>query len=189
MKKILFINACIRPQSRTLILAKEVLKRFDGEIEEVNLCKESIRPLDWEQLQERDRLILQKNFSAPLFQYANQFLQADEILIAAPSWDLTFPSVLRVYFEHITITGLTFQYSPEGIPTGFCKANRLIYVTTSGGPFASQQRGYGYIKDLANTFYGIPNTLCFYAENLDIKGADEKGIVQKAIQDIQIAQI
>ena len=71
MKKILFINACIRPQSRTLILAKEVLKRFDGEIEEVNLGKKSIRPLDWEQLQERDRLILQKNFSAPLFQYAN----------------------------------------------------------------------------------------------------------------------
>ena len=71
MKKILFINACIRPQSRTLILAKEVLKRFDGEIEEVNLGKESIRPLDWEQLRERDRLILQKNFSAPLFQYAN----------------------------------------------------------------------------------------------------------------------
>ena len=170
-------------------MAKEALKRLDGETEEVNLGRESLRPLDWEQLQERDRLIAERNFSARLFQYANQFIRADEILIAAPCWDLTFPSALRVYFEHVTVTGLTFQYSPEGIPMGFCNADRMIYVTTSGGPFASQLKGYDYIKDLANTLYGIPNVLCFQAENLDIKGADVDGILQKAIRDIQTADL
>lgn len=97
MKKILFINACIRPDSRTFLLAQEVLKRLDGTTEEVNLCHESIRPLDWEQLKKRDGLIAQGNYSGPLFRYANQFISADEILIAAPYWDLAFPSALRVY--------------------------------------------------------------------------------------------
>ena len=63
MKKILFINSCIRPNSRTLLLAKEVLKRLDGEIEELNLCNENLRPLDWSQLEKRDRLIMHKDFS------------------------------------------------------------------------------------------------------------------------------
>ena len=158
-------------------------------MEEVTLSKENLRPLDWEQLQERDRLIMQKDFSAQLFQYANQFIKADEIVIAAPSWDLTFPSILRVYFEHITITGLTFKYSPEGIPTGLCKAKRMIYVTTSGGPFATQRKGYDYIKDLANSLYGIPNVLCFKAENLDIIGADVNGIMEKSIKEIEAADL
>lgn len=189
MKKILFINACVRPGSRTYLLAREVLKRLDGKTEEVKLCDENICPLDWEQLEKRDRLIMQKNFSDPLFKYANQFVEADEILIAAPCWDLAFPSVLRVYFEHITITGLTFEYSPEGVPTGLCNAGRIIYVATSGDPFAGQRHGYDYIKDLANSFYGIPDVMCFKAENLDIKGADVNGIIQKAIQDIETAGI
>lgn len=189
MKKILFINACIRPDSRTFLLAQEVLKRLDGKTEEVNLCHESIRPLDWEQLKKRDGLIAQGNYSGPLFRYANQFISADEILIAAPYWDLAFPSALRVYLEHITITGLTFRYSPQGIPTGLCNADRLIYVTTAGGPIADQPHGYGYIKDLATTFYGIPNVMCFKAENLDIAGADVNGIIKKAVNDIKAADI
>lgn len=37
MGKILFVNACVRPESRTMILAKHVLSKLDGVIEEVNL--------------------------------------------------------------------------------------------------------------------------------------------------------
>lgn len=189
MKKILFINACIRPHSRTLLLAKEVLKKLDGEIEQVDLSKENLRPLDWEHLEQRDRLILQKDFSAPMFKYANQLVEADEIVMAAPCWDLAFPSILRVYLEHTTVTGLTFKYSAEGIPMGFCKAKRMIYVTTSGGPFAYQSQGYDYIKDLATTLYGIPDVLCFQAENLDVQGVDVNSQIQTAIKEIEAADL
>ena len=34
---ILFVNACVRKQSRTLVLAKKLLNSFDGEIKEVRL--------------------------------------------------------------------------------------------------------------------------------------------------------
>lgn len=184
MKKILFINSCIRPCSRTYLLAQKVLEKSDGIIDEINLCQENLVPLNWDELQKRDYLVSTGNFSAPMFKYANQFVEADEIIIAAPYWDLAFPSLLRVYLEHITISGLTFRYSDEGKAVGLCKARRIIYVTTAGGPVTDHNPGYEYIKALSSFFYGIPEILYFKAENLDIKGADVTAILEKAMGDI-----
>ena len=44
--KTLFVNACVRPESRTKILADHLLDKLGGEIEEVNLEKENIQPLN-----------------------------------------------------------------------------------------------------------------------------------------------
>ena len=46
MNKILFINACVREKSRTLALAREIMKSQGGEVTEVKLEAENIRPLD-----------------------------------------------------------------------------------------------------------------------------------------------
>lgn len=185
MRKILFVNACIRPNSRTYTLAQKVLEKLDGEITEVCLCRENLTPLYQEQLEERNTQLAAQNFSAPLFRYARQFAAADDIVIAAPYWDLAFPSLLRIYFEYVTVTGVTFRYTAEGIPVGMCKAKRIIYVTTAGGPIENRNLGYDYIKTLAETFYGIPNMQCFKAENLDIQGADIHGILQEALLEIE----
>ena len=40
MKKILFVNACVRPESRTMILARHLLAKLEGEIEELDLGAE-----------------------------------------------------------------------------------------------------------------------------------------------------
>lgn len=189
MRKILFIDTCARPDSRTNYLAQEVLKKLDGTTERVNLFQEKIPSLDLELLEKRNRLLQERNFSDPMFRYAGQFAAADDIVIAAPYWDLAFPSVLRVYLEHVTVTGVTFQYTPEGIPEGLCHAKRIIYVTTAGGPVGNQNLGYDYVKALAGTFYGIPEVLCFKAENLDIVGADVDGILQDAVRDIRLASL
>ena len=185
MKKILFVNACIRPCSRTRLLAQKVLDRMEGQIDEVNLCRENPAPLNWEQLEKRTALTEAQNYSSPLFQYARQFAEADEILVAAPYWDLAFPSVLRVYFEHTSIIGVTFKYSPEGLPIGLCKAKRIIYVTTAGGTIGGNNLGYDYIKTLAGTFYGIKNVLCFKAENLDSEGVNAVCVLQDTMKEIE----
>ena len=54
---ILFINACVRENSRTLILAKNIMKDMDGEITEVNLNIEDIEPLNGETLKKRESLV------------------------------------------------------------------------------------------------------------------------------------
>ncbi|HIU79007.1 MAG TPA: hypothetical protein IAB09_06270 [Candidatus Avilachnospira avicola] len=47
MNNILFINACVRPDSRTRLLAKKVLERLNGNVTELDLEAEGLRPLDW----------------------------------------------------------------------------------------------------------------------------------------------
>lgn len=115
MNKVLFINACVRPESRTCRLAREVLKRLPGEPEELRLYEEPIEPLDQETLEKRTELVARGDYRDPLFRYAKQFAQAADIVVAAPYWDLSFPAILKVYLEQICVTGLTFQYTPEGI--------------------------------------------------------------------------
>ena len=105
---ILFVNACVRKESRTLVLAKDILSREDGTVTEVDLTKENLLPLNRESLELRDRLLKAGRRDDPMFRYARQFAEADEIVIAAPFWDLSFPSMLKIYMEQITVTGVTF---------------------------------------------------------------------------------
>ena len=175
---ILFINACVRENSRTLVLAKNILSQMSGEIIEVNLNEENIVPLNRELLEKRERLISDENKNDPMFSYATQFAKADEILIAAPFWDLSFPAILKAYIEQISVSGITFEYV-DGRPHGLCKAKSLKYVTTSGGPIFADF-GYEYIKALAKNFYGISETKAYRAMNLDVDMIAAEDVLTKA---------
>ena len=179
MSEILLINACVREHSRTLELAKHVLGLLGGEVSEVNLYETKLAPLDAKGMSERDAAFRAKDFSAPYFDLANRFATAKTIVVAAPYWDLMFPAVLKVYFETVTVNGLTFAYGKNGIPTGLCRAKRLIYVTTSGGPII-KNFGYEYVSTLATSFYGIKDVRCISAQGLDIYGADVDAILRSA---------
>ena len=184
---ILYINACVRKISRTNELAQFALSKLNGNIEEINLGCEKITPLYKEQLKLRDSLIKDKNYNHPMFKYAKQFASADVILISAPYWDLSFPAILKTYFENINVNGITFSYSEKGYPVSLCKAKKLIYITTSGGPVISDAFGFGYIKSLAENFYGINDINYIKAEGLDILGASIQEILEKAKKDIEIS--
>ena len=175
---ILFINACVRKDSRTLVLAKNVMKDMSGEIIELDLNLENIEPLNRELLEKRDSLLKDGRLDDPMFCYARQFADADEIVIAAPFWDLAFPAKLKIYLEQITVSGITFKYM-NGTPIGLCKAKKLTYVTTSGGPIFDDF-GYAYVKALAQKFYGIEKTEAVRAMNLDVEMISAEELLQKA---------
>ena len=184
MKKILFINACVRKNSRTKIIADYLLAKMSGEITEVKTADIDFLPVDEAFLAKRDALIASSDFDDPLFEHARLFAGADEIVIAAPYWDLSFPASLKQYIEHINVLGITFAYTSEGTPKGLCKAKKLYYVTTAGGAFVPEDYGFGYVKALAQNFYGIPEVQLIQATGLDIYGADEEQIIRKAMNEI-----
>ncbi len=177
---ILFVNACVRKQSRTLILAKRLLDTLDGEIKEVQLEKVAFPVVNEEFIDLRESLKNAGKYDDPMFDLGRDFANADTIVIAAPYYDLSFPAMLKQYFEQINVLGLTFTYSDTGIPQGLCKAKKLYYVTTAGGPILSDEPGFGYVKALANTFYGIEEVHQIKAEGLDIIGADVEAILNSA---------
>ena len=184
---VLMINACVRPASRTRQLAEQVLREIGGDVTEVNLEKEAIAPLNRERLERRDRVLAEGRLDDPMLRYALQLRDADQIVMAAPYWDGSFPSLLKIYMEAVTVCGVTFRYSEEGVPIGLCRAKRLIYVTTSGGPLVYDAAGYGYIRHLCTEFYGIKDVRLVKAEGLDIVGADVQAIMADA--ENQVKQI
>lgn len=181
MERILFINACIRPKSRTIELVNHVLKNLCGKVEEIKLYDQDLAPLTLEEIKLRDIATKNKDFSNENFNLSKQFAEADVIVIAAPYWDLMFPAVVKNYLEKITVNGLTFAYGENGVPYGLCKAKRLIYVTTSGGPII-HNFGFDYVEALAKNFYGIDKVQFVSAEGLDVYGADQTKIIEQAKQ-------
>ena len=179
-KPILFVNACVRKESRTRQLAEKLLAKLGGDYEEVRLEALAFPVCDGKFLAKRDRLAAAGDWQDPMFDLARQFTEAETIVIAAPYWDLSFPAMLKQYLEQVNVVGISFKYSEEGIPVGLCRAGRLFYVTTAGGCYVPEDYGFGYVKALAQNYYGIRDVRKFEAVGLDIYGADVSAIMRSA---------
>ena len=182
---LLFIDACVRKDSRTRRLADCLLETLNRPYVHLHLCEHAFPPADEAFLNRRDLLLQQKAYDDPLFAYARQFAAAEEIVIAAPYWDLSFPAALKQYLEQINVVGITFFYTPQGVPKGLCRAKKLYYVSTAGGNFVPEEFGYGYVRALAQGFYGIADTQLIQAGGLDIEGADTESILRACMDGIR----
>ena len=191
MEQLLFINACVRGEkSRSLNLARRFLDRWqqahpDGVITEVDLCKDRPVPQYPEVLAERDALWEAGKLDHPMFDLAHQFANADRIVIAAPFWELSFPAILKIYLERITVTNITFGYNEQGANVGLCKAGKLLLITTRGGNFsrpetAWMEMGARQLEALC-AMYGIPSFQCLAAEGLDDIRNDKEAILAEAM--------
>ena len=177
---ILYVNACVRKYSRTKRLADKLLEKLNNTVEEVKLSEISFPKVDQDFLIHRDELIEAGNFVDPLFDLAHQFAAADVIVVAAPYYDLSFPASLKQYLEQINVVGITFRYSDAGIPVPLCNAKKLYYITTAGGNYVPDEFGFGYVRALAEGYYGIKDVELIRAVGLDIVGANVEGIMKEA---------
>lgn len=183
---ILHINSCVRENSRTYKIASALLDIIGTEedVVEIKLKDKDISPLTEEKLEYRTRLISEKSFGDEVFDYAKQFANADTIVISAPFWDLSFPSLLKVYIENIYITGIVSEYGTDGRPKGLCRAKKLYYVTTAGGPYV-QDFSFDYIRDLCVCYFGIGEARLIKAEMLDVDGFDSEAIINDTISNLK----
>ena len=159
MKNILLIDSCVRgDQSRTLALARQWLAEEEPEarVEHLRLYDLDLTPLPLEEVEERRDTGL-----------AEQFARADEIVVAAPYWDLSFPAILKVYLERICVSGITFRYvGPRA--EGLCRAKRAVYISTAGGFIGQRHLGEDYVRALFRELFGIPDFLTVRREGLDL---------------------
>ncbi len=179
---ILYVNACVRAESRTNRLAKALLDKL-GAYEEVRLTDLVMKPLNEESLGYREAQIEKQNYNDSIFDLSKQFAEADLIVVSAPYWDGQFPAVLKTYIENIYAIGIVTKYSEDGRPQGLCKAKKLYYVTTAGGEY-DPRFSYDYIEYLVKNVFGIQETELICAEYLDIEGNDAEEIVSKAISNL-----
>ena len=108
---VLFVNACLRgDESRTLTLCREYLEGIE-DVKEVNLSELRLKPYYGDSAAYRAQLEAKGLFDDPMFDIGKDFAEADEIVIGAPYWDLSFPAALKIYIEHAAVMGMTFHYT------------------------------------------------------------------------------
>ena len=195
MEDLLFINACVRGErSRTLQLARRFLeiwqqKHPEAVVAQRDLCRDRLSPQYPEVLEKRDALWSAGKLDDPLFAPARQFAAAGRIVIAAPFWDLSFPAILKIYLERISVTGLTFGYDELGRSVGLCRAEKLLLITTRGGDFslpefAWMEMGEPQLRALC-AMYGIPSFQCLAAQGLDDIRNDRAAILARAMGEAE----
>ena len=188
MRDVLFVDCCIRRgDSNTKTLAESFLSalpqdcavtRLDRMAEERPYFKDSY-------FAQRETLLAENRREHPRFRYAHQFAQADLIVIAAPFWDLSFPALLKVYIEQISVDGITFGSTTDGL-RGLCRASDMIFLTTRGGFYtgSAMEMGSRYL-DALHDFFGIGRYACIAADGMNVAGFDAEASLQRAIHEAQ----
>ncbi len=172
--KLLLVNCCISQRgqgSRTHALAQAFVDRFcethpGTEVETVTPeTLLALKPFNVEMLNERDALASVQAWDAPVYDLARQWRAADAIVVAAPFWDLCYPTALRTYIEYISACGLTYHYDETGC-RGTCRASSLTYLTSGGDVEQEDSVGVIHWRQLAAMF-GIPRFDYVFAGGLD----------------------
>lgn len=127
MKKIIYINSCIRGKdSRTALLADNIISDLkDVEIEEINLSKLNLLPYTesnnpvYHPVEER------------FFEISRKLANSDGIIISAPFWDMSFPALLKVFLEKLSLPDIMFHDDGKTC-LGISGCPFMFYVTTRG---------------------------------------------------------
>lgn len=190
MKKLLFINGCIRRAgvSRTWDLCNRYLEKYrklypEVLIEELRLSECGLYSYLEEDIIRRNELLAKGKRGDEMFSMARQFAEADEILVGVPYWDMSFPSVLKVYIEHVCVEGITFQTTQDGLK-GLAKFTDMVYLSTAGGYVQGRNCGSEYMKAIAE-FLGHGSYRSFVAEGLDIAGNNVEQILSDADVELE----
>ena len=130
MKKLVVINACVRgADSRTLRIAEPIIealaKRYS--VKRYDLPQMEIVPLNPALYSGREVGAVPEWAK----EAAQAIAEADRILIAAPFWDMSFPAVLKCFFEQTSLFDITFTDIGQTC-IGLCKSPKVLYITTRG---------------------------------------------------------
>lgn len=184
MRKALIVDCCLRGKaSRTARLRDAFIAALPGdvEVETLVLEEEALCCLTGAHFEQRQRLLDAGALDHPRFRYARQFAGADIVCVAAPFWDLSFPALLKVYIEHVSVEGITFGGADNQL-VGLCRGSDLVLLTTRGGFYEGNpmEMGSRYL-DALHTFFGFDRYRCVAADGLDLDGAHAQEILERAV--------
>lgn len=170
MRQLIYVDCCLRGlQSRTRRLGEAFLAALPADWSIVSLPLETmdLRPLVGDFLWDREACLERGELSHPRFDLARQFAAADAVVMAAPLWDLSFPALLKIYIENVSVDGISFYADEMGLH-GMCRGGDLVFLTTRGGVYegAPDEMGSRYLEALQG-FFGFDRYHCVAADGLD----------------------
>lgn len=172
MKNLTYINACMRAGSRTGRIASAIIEELGRkyEVETIDLTQNLYPIADNTTLEDRNKGIVPEEHVV----LARKIAAADRIVIAAPFWDMSFPSALKVFFENMSLFGVTFDSNDKEC-YGLCNAEKVMYITTRGMDISTGdplEQATPYIKALSH-LWGWGELTVISAQNMDYSSPEE----------------
>lgn len=190
MKKLLYIDACIRGKdSRTKRIAEPIIEKLKEKynVERFTLNDMDLSIVKEELITKRNNGIIDEN----VMRWAETVRDADRIVIAAPFWDMSIPAALKNFLELCSIFDVTFK-SNDKTCYGNCKAEKMLFITTRGMDINTGdelEQATSYLKAIS-WLWGIGPLQTVSAQNMDYVSeeiVDDK--INKAINEgLEIAE-
>ena len=173
MKKLLYIDACIRDEeSRTKRIAEPIVKALE---KKYDVQRFVLNDMDLEIVQ-RDLIRKRLNgmIDATVMSWAETVRDADRIVIAAPFWDMSIPAALKNFIELCSILDVTFKTNDKTC-YGNCRAEKMLFITTRGMDIPTgdvREQATSYLKALS-WLWGIGPMQVVSAQNMDYASVNE----------------
>lgn len=173
MKKLLYIDACIRDdESRTKRIAEPIVKALETkyDVQRYVLNDMGLTIVQKELVKKRNSGIIDPT----VLTWAKTVRDADRIVIAAPFWDMSIPAALKNFIELCSILDVTFKTNDKTC-YGNCKAEKMLFITTRGMDIPTgdvREQATSYLRALS-WLWGIGPMQVVAAQNMDYASASE----------------
>lgn len=167
MKNLVFIDACIRDElSRTKRIATPLINKLKKTYNVITyeLNKLPLNIVNKEVLTQR----INKEIPEEVISWAESIRDADRVVIAAPFYDMSIPSLLKTFIELCSIFNITFV-SDEKECHGNSRCEKVLYITTRGMKINTGDpldQGTSYIKALSY-LWGLGDVITLARNNMD----------------------
>ncbi len=176
--KLLQIDSSARSSSVTRRLTAKFAKEWrknhpDGEVIQRDLSATAI-PLitdDWSatQIEDSKRTPAQRSYLFTSDELIEELKAADTVVIGAPMYNFSIPSLLKAWIDQVVRIGETVGYGPNG-PQGLLAGKKVVLITSRGGAY---EKGTAkgafdfqepYLRHILN-FIGLMDVAFIHAEN------------------------
>jgi len=173
MKKLLYIDACIRGEgSRTRQIAEPLVEALEKKytVQRFVLNDLKLPVVQKDLLKKRNG----GEIDPTVMYWAETVRDADRIVIAAPFWDMSIPGALKNFIELCSILDVTFKTN-DVTCFGNCRAEKMLLITTRGMDIPTgdvREQATAYLKALS-WLWGIGPLQVISAQNMDYVSAEE----------------
>lgn len=106
-------------------------------------------------------------------------MAADAIVIGVSMYNLSIPSVLKAWIDHVSRAGRTFRYGANG-PEGLVKGKKVYLAIASGGVYSQgPSKSYDFSEPYLRAalgFLGMTDVTVFRVEGVAIPGLKETAL-------------
>lgn len=190
MSKVLYIKSTPKKteDSWSLKMSEAFIKNYKREnpkdiITELNLYNESFGYLSEKELQE-----MPLNIENEVKKYANQFIEHDKYIIAAPFWNFSIPSILKSYIDRILIAGKTFKYTESGFQS-LVSGRKAVFFMARGGiysvePMLNMENGIKYLDLIFDSFFQMTTDSVVFEGTAVFGGKELEKNFEKTLAEI-----